>query len=302
MIDSIISEASRIILDKEREIRLALACLFARGHLLIEDIPGIGKTTLARTLAALLGLDFQRVQCTNDLLPGDILGVSVFDPKSGKFTFHPGPIFSQVVLVDEINRATPKTQSGLLEAMAEGQVSLDRESHLLPAPFFVIATQNPLEHAGTYPLPDSQLDRFLMRIRLGYPSREAELQLLSGQDRSDLLENVRALTNSDGVREIQDKVPAVHVSEAIYTYVQDILDFTRQDGRFSTGLSPRAGLALLRAAQSWAHLEQRSYVLPEDVQAVLPWVAPHRLPLKETPDAGSREHTVARLLLDIPVP
>jgi MoxR-like ATPase len=298
----LIHQASRIVLGKERQIRLALTCLMARGHLLIEDVPGIGKTTLAHTLARLLGLDFQRIQCTNDMLPGDILGVSVFERQTDRFVFHPGPIFAQSVLVDEINRATPKTQSGLLEAMAEGQISLDRQTHPLPRPFFVIATQNPLEQAGTYPLPQSQLDRFLMRISLGYPSREAELSLLHGIDRRELLQDVQPVLNASDVLAMQAAVSAVQASSALLAYIQDILAFSRDRMKLDNGLSPRAGLALLSCARGWAFLQQRDFVLPEDIQAVLPQVIGHRLrsSLESSSTAGQTQ--ADQLLSNVPVP
>jgi len=264
------------ILGKEEQIRLSLCCLLANGHLLIDDIPGIGKTTLAKALAKVLGLEFRRVQCTNDMLPGDILGVSVFDQRSGSFSFHPGPIFTQVLLADEINRATAKTQSALLEAMEERQVSIEGESRPLPAPFFVIATQNPLEQAGTYPLPESQLDRFLMKISLGYPDHEAERRLLATGG-TLVGENEQALIDGQVVSQLQHQVSQVRLSKALVDYLQDILDFSRNSGRFAIGLSPRAGLSLARASQSHALLHGRNFVLPEDVRRVLPYIAVHRL-------------------------
>ncbi len=296
----IVAQIGRVILGKEEQIRLALTCLFAKGHLLIEDIPGIGKTTLAKVLSASLGLDFRRIQFTSDMLPGDILGISVFDQKSGVFVFHPGPVFTHVLLTDEINRGTPKTQSALLEAMEEQQVTLDDRTRRLKSPFFVIATQNPLEHAGTFPLPDSQLDRFLMRIELGYPDREAEKMLLNGMSAQNISDMEPCLSGED-VLEIQKKVTEVRVSEALVEYLQDILDFTRTSSFFHTGLSPRAGLALLRAVRSHAFLHGRDYALPEDLQTVLPWVAGHRLrggsDLREIP----RDRLNA-LFAEVPVP
>ncbi|MDR3089879.1 MAG: AAA family ATPase [Desulfobulbaceae bacterium] len=264
------------ILGKGEQIKLALCCLLAKGHLLIEDIPGIGKTTLAKVLARVLGLEFRRVQCTNDMLPGDILGVSVFDQRNGAFSFHPGAVFTQILLADEINRATAKTQSALLEAMEERQVSMDGESRPLPAPFFVVATQNPLEQAGTYPLPESQLDRFLMKISLGYPSREAERQLLETGG-VVLADDEKPLLNAKLVLQLQEHVSRVRLSKALLAYLQDILEFSRNSGRFSLGLSPRAGLSLARAGQARALLHGRKYVLPEDVRQVLPHIAIHRL-------------------------
>ncbi|MFO7876679.1 MAG: MoxR family ATPase [Desulfovermiculus sp.] len=301
MLNPLITQASQIIVDKQKQIALALTCLLAQGHVLIEDIPGIGKTTLAKTLAILLGLDFQRIQCTSDLLPGDILGVSVFDRPSGEFRFQTGPIFAQMVLVDETNRASPKTQSGLLEAMAEGQVSLDRQSHPLPVPFFVIATQNPLEQAGTSPLPESQLDRFMIRMHLGYPSRQSERDLLLGRDRQDLLSSLEPILDPAKIQDLQAQVQEIHTADPVINYTQDILDFTRRDGRFQSGLSPRAGLDLLRCAKAWAMLQNRDFVLPEDVQAVLPWVTGHRLRFAEPVTAGSGNNYLMELFQEVEV-
>lgn len=278
----ITAAASRYILGKDAQLRLALCCLLAEGHLLIEDIPGIGKTTLAKVLARILGLEFRRIQCTSDMLPGDILGVSIFEQKSGSFTFHPGPIFTQILLADEINRTTPKTQSALLEAMEEHQVSLDGATHPLPKPFWLVATQNPLEQAGAYPLPESQLDRFLFRLSIGYPGKEAEQQLLAGGGIGTALDDIQALISADQVLYLQQAARTVHLSETLISYVQDLLALSRNSGQFALGLSPRAGLALLRAAQSWALLQGRDFVLPEDVQEVLPYVAGHRLRLADT--------------------
>lgn len=267
----------RVILGKDRQIRLALTCLLARGHLLIEDIPGIGKTTLAKALAVVLGLEFKRVQFTNDLLPGDVLGVSVFDAPRAAFVFHPGPVFTNVLLADEINRGTPRTQSALLEVMEERQVSLDAETRILPRPFFVLATQNALDQAGTYPLPESQLDRFLFRISLGYPDLEAELELLGRSRDAGRPVLPEAVLDTAGVVDLQDKVDEVTTSVALLRYVRDLLEFTRVSGRFVNGLSPRAGQALVRAAKAWAFLDGRDFVLPEDVQAVFPSLSGHRL-------------------------
>ncbi len=275
----IAAAVGRHILGKESQIQLALCCLLAKGHLLIEDLPGIGKTTLAKVLARILGLEFRRIQCTSDMLPGDILGVSIFDQKTQVFNFHPGPVFTQILLADEVNRTTPKTQSALLEAMEEYQVSLDGATHPLPQPFWLVATQNPLEQAGAYPLPESQLDRFLFRISLGYPDREAERQLLArgGVGNSAALEQIEPLATAQDVLRLQEAAHAVHLSPTLIAYVQELLAFSRDSGRFAVGLSPRAGLALLRAAQAWALLSGRDFVLPEDVQAILPFVAGHRL-------------------------
>ena len=276
-IDDAVKQLNRIILGKQRQIQLALACLLARGHLLIEDIPGVGKTTLAHALAQTLGLSYQRVQFTSDLLPADIIGVSIFDRDSNSFKFHKGPIFSHLVLADEVNRATPKAQSALLEAMEEQQVTADGQTYPLAAPFFVIATQNPSYQIGTFPLPESQLDRFLMRIELGYPDAQLERQLLTGHDRRDLLSSMDAAISPQQLLMLQIKVPAVHASNALLDYVQAIVRFTRESSLFAAGLSPRAAIGLLRAAQAWALMQGHIGVLPEDVQAVLTPVIGHRL-------------------------
>jgi len=275
----LLDAANRIILGKERELRLALACLIARGHLLIEDVPGVGKTTLAHVVARLIGLQFQRIQFTSDLLPADIIGGSVYDRETGAFRFHPGPVFAQLILADEINRATPKTQSALLEAMEERQVTADGETFTLPAPFFVIATQNPSHQIGTFLLPESQLDRFLMRIRLGFPDRAAERALLMGEDRRELLERQEPVIRPQDLVDLQRAAHAVTVSERLIDYVQALLGTTRHSAELSGGLSPRAGLALLAAARAWALTDGRDHVLPEDIQAVFPHVAGHRLHL-----------------------
>jgi len=276
-IDKVVAQVGGIILGKEHQIRLALACLLARGHLLIEDIPGVGKTMLAHALAASLGLGFQRIQFTSDLLPADILGVSIYNRETGGFQFHPGPIFAQVVLADEVNRATPKAQSALLEAMEENQVTIDSETRRLPQPFFVIATQNPSYQIGTFPLPESQLDRFLMRVQLGYPDSEAERALLQGQDRRDLLEQLTPCMQIDQLIELQHHAQKIHASNALLDYVQALVSHTRRAADYLNGLSPRAALALLRAARAWALMEGREHVVPEDVQTVLPGVVGHRL-------------------------
>ena len=275
----LLETAGHIILGKGHELRLALACLIARGHLLIEDVPGVGKTTLAHVLARLIGLQFQRIQFTSDLLPADILGVSVFDRGTSAFRFHPGPVFAQLILADEINRATPKTQSALLEAMEERQVTADGETFALPEPFFVIATQNPAHQIGTFPLPESQLDRFLLRIRLGYPDRAAERALLMGEDRRELLERQPAVASPAALVELQHAAQRVHVSEPLVDYVQALLGTTRNSPELVSGLSPRAGLGLLAAARAWALLDGRDHVLPDDVQSLFPHVAAHRLHL-----------------------
>lgn len=273
----IIRQTGNFILGKEHQVKLAIACLLARGHLLIEDLPGVGKTTLSHVLAASLGLRFTRVQFTSDLLPADILGATIYERESGSFKFHPGPIFSQVVLADEVNRATPKTQSALLEAMEEHQVSIEGQTNALPDPFFVIATQNPAYQIGTFPLPESQLDRFLMVISLGYPEQSAERALLSGRDRRDMLKEITPVMDAQQLLLLQQQAREVHASEALIDYIQALLTFSRESPHFLTGLSPRAGLALLSAARAWALLEGRNHVIPEDVQTVLPHVAAHRL-------------------------
>lgn len=300
-IDQMVDQVSRVILGKKQEIRLALACFFARGHLLIEDFPGIGKTTLAKALAKCMGLKFQRMQFTSDLLPGDILGTSVFDQNTAAFSFHPGPVFTQVFLVDEINRATPKSQSALLEAMEEGQVTIEGETRPLDLPFFVIATQNPLEQAGTFPLPESQMDRFLMRISLGYPDRAAEKNILTGQGSTAVLDSLDCCMEKPQVLHIQNQVETVHASDTFLDYLQDILDFTRNSGHFQIGLSPRAGISLLSAAKAWAHIEGRDYVLPDDLTRTLPWTAGHRLRLSKDHSPVSADR-LAELFRKVPVP
>jgi MoxR-like ATPase len=301
-IQHVLEAAGSIVLGKPHVLRLAVACLLANGHLLIEDVPGVGKTTLAQTLARLLGLSFQRVQFTSDLLPADIIGVSVYERESASFRFQPGPIFAQLVLADEVNRATPKTQSALLEAMEERQVTQDGESRPLPSPFFVIATQNPDRQLGTFPLPESQLDRFLMRIHMGYPDRNAERALLRGDDRRRLLLELEPAISVDAFLQGQAAVDAIHVADAIIDYVQAIVEFTRETAEYVTGLSPRAGLAILRAARAWALLGGREHVLPEDVQAVLPAVASHRLESRDGALGASPMAAGEELVARVPVP
>jgi MoxR-like ATPase len=280
-LNAILATVNDIILGKQQPIKLALTCLLAKGHLLIEDLPGVGKTTLAHTLATALGLRFQRIQFTSDMLPADIIGVSVYERENGKFNFHPGPIFNQLILADEVNRASPRTQSALLEAMEEQQVTVEGQTQSLSSPFFVIATQNPTNQIGTFPLPESQLDRFLMRIELGYPDARAERDLLLGQDRRQLLQQLQAVVTVDELLKIQQAVADVHITHALVDYVQRILNHTRESGLYQTGLSPRAGLGLLRAGQAWALIEGRDHVLPEDIQAVLPSIVSHRLQRRE---------------------
>jgi MoxR-like ATPase len=273
--DRVLAQVEAVVLGKPRQIRLALTCLLARGHLLIEDLPGVGKTTLAHALAHTLGLEFTRIQFTSDLLPGDILGFSVYDKESGGFRFHPGPVFAQVVLADEINRATPKAQSALLEAMEEGQVTLEGVTRRLPEPFFVLATQNPYTQAGVYPLPESQLDRFLMRLSLGYPDPAAERSLLAGENRRP--QSLAPVLAPAELTAAQAVIDQVRLAPALLDYLQALVAHTRTSGRFLHGLSPRAGLGVARAARAWAWLHARDYVIPEDVQAIFPSVAGHRL-------------------------
>ena len=285
-----------VLLGKSREVRLAFVCLLAGGHLLIEDLPGVGKTTLAHALAVTLGLGFQRIQFTSDLLPSDIIGVSIYEREPGTFTFHPGPLFTPLLLADEINRATPKTQSALLEARAEGQVTVDGKTHALPSPFFVVATQNPVDFAGTYPLPDSQLDRFMLRLSLGYPDRAAERDILAAVDRRALLGSLGPCLDVGAILALRDACRGVLASPALIDYVQRLLEGSRTHGEIRVGLSPRAGLAILAAARAHALLDHRAYCVPEDVQAVFPFVAAHRL----TPGSNARSgrDALASALLD----
>ncbi|SDH46187.1 AAA family ATPase [Pseudomonas panipatensis] len=299
-LESCLKAVDHILLGKEVQVRLALTCLLARGHLLIEDLPGMGKTTLSHALARVLGLSFQRIQFTSDLLPGDILGTSVFDKDSGQFVFHPGPIFAELVLADEINRATPKSQSALLEAMEEGQVTIEGATRPLPEPFFVIATQNPVSQGGTFALPESQLDRFLMRLSLGYPGRAAEKALLLGEARRDLLPRLEPLLTLEELTAWQAEVPKVHASDALVDYVLRLAEATRSQPAFALGLSPRGSLALLAAARAWALLAGRDYVIPEDVQAVLPSVAGHRLRDQADPSGHGGGALVQWLLREVP--
>ena len=299
-IETLVSQIGQIIVGKEDAVRLATACLLARGHLLIEDVPGVGKTTLAHTLARSLGLQFRRIQFTSDLLPADIVGNSIFDREQQRFVFHAGPLFAQMVLIDEINRATPKTQSALLEAMEESHVTIDGVTHPLPSPFFVIATQNPQHQIGTFPLPESQLDRFLMRIELGVPGRAAERTMLLGQDRKILLKEFKPVMPIEVLTEIQEQVRAVHSSPFLLDYLQDLLEASRR--RHRTGLSPRAGLALLHAAQAWALMQGRDMVLPEDIQAVGVAVMAHRLGHDLEATEASGRSLAQSLLREVPVP
>ena len=276
-LEKIVSVVGQVLLGKEEQVKLAVACLISRGHLLIEDLPGMGKTTLAQCLAKVLGLGYDRIQFTSDLLPADILGVSIFDKEAAAFTFHPGPVFTQLLLADEINRSTPKTQSALLEAMEEGQVTIEGETRPLPNPFFVIATQNPQKQSGTFALPESQLDRFMMCLSLGYPSRDSERQLLAGINPRERINKIKPLVSKEGLLKLQAAVDTVKASDAVLDYLQGLIEFTRNDGHFSYGMSPRGALAWLRSAKAWALLHGRGYVVPEDIQAVAPAVVGHRV-------------------------
>jgi MoxR-like ATPase len=302
LLQQVSDQVGRIILGKEVQVRLTLACLLARGHLLIEDIPGVGKTTLAHALASTLGLKFQRIQFTSDLLPADITGVSIFERDSATFKFHPGPIFAQMILADEVNRATPKAQSALLEAMEEHQVTTEGETRPLPEPFFVIATQNPSYQVGTFPLPESQLDRFLMCLRLGYPDARAERLLLEGRDRRDMVAELAPHVTVDQLSDLQQSVRQVHAAPALFDYLQALIAHTRQSPDLTTGLSPRCGLNLLYAARAWAFLDARNFVLPEDVQAILPSVVRHRVQSTAGHRPGDGDEVARKLLAEVPVP
>ncbi len=293
--DDVIKQINQVILGKPQQIRLSLCCLLAQGHLLIEDVPGVGKTVLSHVLAMTLGLDFNRIQFTSDLLPADILGCSVYEREQGDFRFHPGPIFSQVILADEINRATPKAQSALLEAMEEQQVSIEGSTHKLRTPFFVIATQNPGFQVGTFPLPESQLDRFLMRIKLGYPDYKAERRLLAGEDPRRSLQQLKPIMNEEVLSKLQQRVHQIHISDALLDYVQALLNFSRESPYYLAGLSPRAGLALVHAARAWAMIHHRNHVLPEDVQELLPYVAAHRLQPSNEMRSNNQDELMAPL-------
>jgi MoxR-like ATPase len=302
LIRPVLEALERIVIGKSRQLQLAIACLLARGHLLIEDVPGVGKTTLAHALAKALGLSYHRIQFTSDLLPADVLGVSVFHRDSSTFEFHKGPVFSQLVLADEINRATPKAQSALLEAMEERQVTADGTTYSLPAPFFVVATRNPAHQIGTFPLPESQLDRFLMQIELGYPAPADERRLLANGERRALLEQQTPVLSLDALLRLQEQVDKVHVSEALLDYVQALLKYTRESGEFVAGLSPRGGIALLRAAQAWALVKGHNGVHPEDLQAVLGSVVAHRLQLAHGSSIERGADLGTAILAAVPVP
>lgn len=299
MIESVVAALETIIVGKTLQLRQCVACLLARGHLLIEDIPGVGKTTLAQALAKTLGLSYQRIQFTSDLLPADVIGVSVYRRENGSFEFHKGPIFSQLVLGDEINRATPKAQSALLEAMEERQVTADGKTYVLPAPFFVVATRNPIHQVGTFPLPESQLDRFLMQIALGYPEPNEERQLLASGERRTMVEKLQPVLSPEALIRLQDEVPGVHVSEPLLDYVQALIAHTRESGDYVTGLSPRGGMALVQAAQAWALIEGHAGVHPEDVQAVFPSIVGHRLERSSIEAPADPGHAI---LAAVPVP
>jgi MoxR-like ATPase len=298
---SLLNQLNTVIVGKPTQIQDCVACLLAGGHLLIDDVPGVGKTTLAHALARTFGLQFSRVQFTSDLMPSDLSGVSIYERGKESFVFHPGPIFAQVLLADEINRASPKTQSALLEAMEEKQVTIEGETRPLPQPFFVIATQNPLDQLGTYALPESQMDRFLMRISIGYPDRLAERELLAGHDRRDIVDRLPALLSQSELQQLQQQVLAVHAAGPLLDYVQDLIAATRSGKWFLQGLSPRAGIAVVRAAKAQALLSGRDYVAPDDVQAVLPQTIAHRLIPVGDAGRGAVEQ-VRAMLAAVPLP
>ena len=294
-----LTNLSEVILGKELQLKLALTCLLAKGHLLIEDLPGTGKTTLSHSLASALGLDFQRLQFTSDMLPSDILGAAIFERSAEAFNFHPGPIFTQIVLADEVNRATPKTQSALLEAMEERQVTIEGETRMLPEPFFVIATQNPSHQIGTYPLPESQLDRFLMRLSLGYPEKDQEIKLLMGSDRREIARKLECTLPLELLIRAQKAVEEIKVSQTLVDYLMSLIQASRKDERCQHGLSPRAGVMCLKAARAWAFLEGRDFVMPEDIKSVFIYVAAHRLSLVEP---GNSDDVVADWLKNTQIP
>lgn len=302
VIRSLEQQVGTVVRGKPEVIRLAVVCLLARGHILIEDVPGVGKTTLAQALARSLGVEFQRIQFTSDLLPSDIIGVSIFNQRSQQFQFSPGPIFSNVVLADEINRASPKTQSALLEAMSEGRVTVDRIQHSLPAPFLVLATQNPLEHHGTFPLPESQLDRFLMTLEIGYPAREEERELLLCGGVDETLETLTPALDAERLAQLQRAVPRIRVAEKLVDYMIDIAEATRSDSRFLLGASTRGVQGLCRAAQALALYQGRDFTIPDDVRAVATSVLGHRVVLRRQRDGTSGAEAVRQVLEEIPVP
>ena len=302
-LDGLIQQIAHVILGKEDKIRLSICCLLARGHLLIEDLPGVGKTTLAHTIAKTIGLDYQRIQFTSDLLPSDILGVSIYNRETSDFRFHPGPIFANLILADEINRATPKAQSALLEAMEERQVTVEGETRPLPEPFFVIATQNPSVQIGTFPLPESQLDRFLMRLHLGYPDARAERALLSGEDPRQLLLQMKAQMQPSQFIQLQAAVKKIQLSAPLLDYLQAIINQSRLTPSFQCGLSPRAGLGIVQCAKAWAFMEGRTFVIPEDIKAILPATMLHRvLPMQEIVRQQDFDALMHSFLQTIPIP
>ncbi|ACN98397.1 AAA family ATPase [Sulfurihydrogenibium azorense] len=301
ILKKIVSYLSTYLQGKERAIELTLITFFSRGHLLIEDLPGLGKTTLAIGIAKILGLDYGRIQGTSDLLPSDIIGVSVFNKEKSQFEFKPGPIFNNIILVDEINRSTPKTQSALLEAMGEKQVTVDGNTYKLPKPFFVIATQNPVEQYGTFPLPESQLDRFLMKISIGYPSREAEKEIIKGGSKREKLYEIKPLLTKDEILKIQDEITKVYVSDKIADYILDIVWATRESKYLEAGLSTRGSLAIVSAAKTNAYFEGRDYIIPEDIKKLYPYIIPHRLVFKPEFEAQKQE-IVKWIVENIPIP
>ncbi|MES2625770.1 MAG: AAA family ATPase [Pseudomonadota bacterium] len=300
-VEEVVAEVGKVLLGKDKQIKLALCCLFAGGHLLLEDKPGMGKTTLSHALALTFGLQYSRIQFTSDLLPADILGVSVYDQATAQFIYHQGPIFNNLILADEINRTTPKTQSALLEAMEEGRVSVDGITRVLPQPFFVIATQNPISFSGTYPLPESQLDRFLMRLTIGYPDPAAERELLLNTDQRANLQFIKQCLSTADVQKIQSSNASIQATDTLLDYVQRLVAYTRQDNRFSFGLSPRGAQALMRCARTWALMHDRKHVLPEDVQTVLPAVVDHRLRSVSDSTGRNAEAYSQRLLNEVDV-
>jgi|SRR5690606_8345952 MoxR-like ATPase len=301
IIESVVNEVGRVLLGKEEKIKLAVACMLSDGHLLIEDLPGMGKTTLSQALAKVFGLQYQRIQFTSDMLPADIIGFSIFDAQKNQFTFHPGPVFTQVLLADEINRTTPKTQSALLEAMEERQITVEGETRKLAQPFFVIATQNPQSQMGTYPLPESQLDRFLMRVSLGYPDEQAEKQLFMGGDPRRLLDQLKVCITPEQLMSIKAGIANIKASESLIAYLQRLVHLTRTDSDFAYGLSPRGAMALLRVAKTWAFMHGRAYVVPEDIQTLLPVVVAHRVAPTSSSQEQARHPLILKLLMTVDI-
>lgn len=301
IIESVVNEVGRVLLGKEEKIKLAVACMLSDGHLLIEDLPGMGKTTLSQALAKVFGLQYQRIQFTSDMLPADIIGFSIFDAQKNQFTFHPGPVFTQVLLADEINRTTPKTQSALLEAMEERQITVEGETRKLAQPFFVIATQNPQSQMGTYPLPESQLDRFLMRVSLGYPDEQAEKQLFMGGDPRRLLDQLKVCITPEQLMSIKTGIANIKTSESLVAYLQRLVHLTRTDSDFAYGLSPRGAMALLRVAKTWAFMHGRAYVVPEDIQTLLPVVVAHRVAPTSSSQEQARHPLILKLLMTVDI-